>query len=156
MKEEGAHLPDLIVIDGGKGQVSHAFAGLSAAGLASDIPMIGIAKRLEEVFRPGRSEPTLIPKASASLHLLQRIRNEAHRFAVTKQRQQRGKKDLKSALLSIDGVGPKTVTKLLTTFGSVKALQSVSEEALRSTVGATTAQKIRAYFEQPREGMDSQ
>jgi excinuclease ABC subunit C len=88
--------------------------------------------------------------------LLQRIRNEAHRFAVTKQRQQRGKKDLKSALLSIDGVGPKTVTKLLTTFGSVKALQSVSEEALRSTVGATTAQKIRAYFEQPREGMDSQ
>jgi excinuclease ABC subunit C len=81
--------------------------------------MIGIAKRLEEVFRPGRSEPTLIPKASASLHLLQRIRNEAHRFAVTKQRQQRGKKDLKSALLSIDGVGPKTVTRLLTTFGSV-------------------------------------
>lgn len=156
MREEGAHLPDLIVIDGGKGQVSHAFAGLSAAGLASDIPMIGIAKRLEEVFRPGRSEPTLIPKASASLHLLQRIRNEAHRFAVTKQRQQRGKKDLSSALLSIDGVGPKTVTKLLTTFGSVKALQSVSEEALRATVGASTAQKICAYFDQPREAEDNQ
>ena len=119
-------------------------------------PLIGLAKRLEEVFFPGDSAPLHIPKASTSLQLLQRIRNEAHRFAVTFQRTQRKKRTLHTSLREIDGVGEKTAQKLIRRFGSVKRVEAAGEEALREAVGTATARKITAFFDAKRGDATSQ
>ncbi len=148
--------PDLVVIDGGKGQLSAAADALREIGAYGRFPLIGLAKRLEEVFFPGDSAPLHIPKASTSLQLLQRIRNEAHRFAVAFQRTQRKKRTLHTSLREIDGVGEKTAQKLIRRFGSVKRVEAAGEEALREAVGAATAQKITAFFEAKRGGATSQ
>ncbi len=153
---ENIKWPDLVVIDGGKGQLSAAAEALRTAGAYGEFPLIGLAKRLEEVFFPGDSEPLLIPKASASLQLLQRIRNEAHRFAVAFQRTQRKKRILHSSLREIDGVGEKTAQKLIRRFGSVKRVEAAGEEALRDAVGDAAARKIAAFFEAKRRGATSQ
>jgi excinuclease ABC subunit C len=144
--EENGPWPDLVVVDGGKGQLSSAVEALAEAGVYGRFPVVGLAKRLEEVFFPGDSEAVLIPRTSASLQLLQRIRNEAHRFAVTFQRKQRQLKTLHSELMDIPGVGEKTVRKLLKSFGSVKRVKAASPEALAEAVGPATAQKIQRYF----------
>ncbi len=148
--------PDLVVIDGGKGQLSAAADALRAIGAYGRFPLIGLAKRLEEVFFPGDSAPLHIPKASTSLQLLQRIRNEAHRFAVTFQRTQRKKRTLHTSLREIDGVGEKTAQKLIRRFGSVKRVEAAGEEALREAVGAAMARKIAAFFETKRGDATSQ
>ena len=148
--------PDLVVIDGGKGQLSAAADALREIGAYGRFPLIGLAKRLEEVFFPGDSAPLHIPKASTSLQLLQRIRNEAHRFAVTFQRTQRKKRTLHTSLREIDGVGEKTAQKLIRRFGSVKRVEAAGEEALREAVGAATARKIAAFFEAKRGDATSQ
>lgn len=148
--------PDLVVIDGGKGQLSAAADALREIGAYGRFPLIGLAKRLEEVFFPGDSAPLHIPKASTSLQLLQRIRNEAHRFAVTFQRAQRKKRTLHTALREIDGVGEKTAQKLIRRFGSVKRVEAAGEEALREAVGAATARKITAFFDAKRGDATSQ
>ena len=148
--------PDLVVIDGGKGQLSTAADALREIGAYGRFPLIGLAKRLEEVFFPGDSAPLHIPKASTSLQLLQRIRNEAHRFAVAFQRTQRKKRTLHTSLREIDGVGEKTAQKLIRRFGSVKRVEAAGEEALREAVGVATARKITAHFEAKRGGATSQ
>lgn len=148
---EDANVPDLIVIDGGKGQLSSAVESLKRAGVYGQVAVIGLAKRLEEVFVPGDTDPILIPKSSASLRLLQRVRDEAHRFAITFQRKQRGKKTLKSELLEVPGIGQKTVQRLLKRFGSVKKVRNATLEDLTETIGKKTAERLVEYLRSGRD-----
>lgn len=148
--EENGPWPDLVLIDGGKGQLSSAVEALKHADVYGRFPVVGLAKRLEEVFFPGDTESVLIPRTSSSLQLLQRTRNEAHRFAITFQRKQRQLKTLHSELMDIPGVGDKSVRKLLKTFGSVKKIEATSEEDLGGVVGPSMAAKIRAYLDRDR------
>ena len=146
VKEEQAEMPDLIVVDGGKGQLSSAVEILTGLGFAEQ-PVIGLAKRLEEVFKPGQSEPELIPKTSGGLKLLQQIRDEAHRFAVTFHRSLRTKRTLQTELDLIEGIGKKRSKELLEAFGSVQGVKFATREQLTEVVGEKVAQKIRDYFE---------
>lgn len=140
--------PDLIVIDGGKGQLSSAVLALKETGVYGDVAIVGLAKRLEEVFVPGDTDPVLIPKASASLRLLQRVRDEAHRFAINFQKKQRSKKTLTSELLKAPGIGEKTARKLLRRFGSVKKIRHATLDELIETVGQRTAAKLVSYLQE--------
>ncbi|HUE76568.1 MAG TPA: excinuclease ABC subunit UvrC [Longimicrobiales bacterium] len=145
--EEGLPLPDLAVVDGGKGQLSFAAAALEAAG-ATDVALCALAKREEEVFLPGRPEAVRLARTNPALRLLQRIRNEAHRFAVTYNRNLRGKRTLASALADIPGVGPKRQRALLTRFGSVRALRQATAEDVAAVPGFSKAlgRKIIEYL----------
>lgn len=136
--EEGLPLPDLAVIDGGKGQLSSAAAALADAG-ATDVALCALAKRDEEVFLPGRADPVRLPRTHAGLRLLQRIRNEAHRFAVSYNRNLRGRRTLSSELAEIPGVGPKRQRALLTRFGSVRALREASLDDVAAVPGFSQA-----------------
>ena len=138
VKEERP-LPDLIVIDGGKGQLSAAVRALKEVGIYGQVPVIGIAKRLEEIYYPEDPYPIHISKKSASLKLLQRIRNEAHRFAITFHRDKRSKASLGSALEHIPGIGPKTIETLLKQFKSLKNIREASLEELAQHVGVRKA-----------------
>ena len=144
--EENGPWPDLVVIDGGKGQLSSAVSALNSVDVYGKFPVIGLAKRLEEVFFPGDTESIYIAKTSSSLQLLQRIRNEAHRFAITFQRKQRKKKTLHSALHEIPGVGEKTAKKLLSKFGSVKRVKEATLEELKAAVGNSLGEKVFTYL----------
>ncbi|HTR99105.1 MAG TPA: excinuclease ABC subunit UvrC [Bacteroidota bacterium] len=143
--EEQGGMPDLIVVDGGKGQLSSAVDVLAKLGLR-DQPVIGLAKRLEEVFMPGRSDPELIGKASSGLRLLQQVRDEAHRFAITFHRTLRAKRTLQTELDLIEGIGKKRAQELLEAFGSVQGVKFATAEQLAEVVGEKTAAKIREYF----------
>ncbi len=145
---ENGPWPDLVVIDGGKGQLSSAVAALRSVDAYGPFPVVGLAKRLEEVFFPGDTDSVHIAKTSASLQLLQRVRNEAHRFAVTFQRKQRQKKTLHSALHDIPGVGEKTAKKLLGSFGSVKRVKEASVEDLQEAVGRSLGEKVYTYLQE--------
>ncbi|MDX9757841.1 MAG: excinuclease ABC subunit UvrC [Bacteroidota bacterium] len=145
VREEGQPMPDLIVIDGGKGQLSSAVEVLHELDLATQ-PVIGLAKRLEEVFVPGESLPLNIAKTSAGLRLLQRVRDEAHRFAVTFHRERRSKSTLQTELEQIEGVGPKRAQLLLTAFGSVRAVREADTAALAAQIGWSAAKTVTAYF----------
>ena len=146
---EGGPWPDLVVIDGGKGQLSSAVAALREIGEYGRFPVIGLAKRLEEVYFPGDTDSLFIPKTSTSLQLLQRARNEAHRFAVNLQRKQRKKSTLHTELLEIRGVGKKTAQKLIREFGSVKRVKEAEASAIADVVGPAAAQKVAAFFARP-------
>ena len=146
MKKEDGPWPHLVVIDGGKGQLSSAVASLKEVGVYGKFSVIGLAKRLEEVFTPGDSDPVLIAKDSTSLQLLQKVRNEAHRFAVTYQRKRRKKKTLHSELLDIHGIGPKTAQALLSEFGSVQRVKEADHDALAAVVGPAKAETVVDYF----------
>ena len=143
---EGGQLPDLVVVDGGKGQLSSAVETLRRIGLENQ-PIIGLAKRLEEVFVPGESESILLPRTSSSLKLLQQVRDEAHRFAITFHRLIRERRVISSVLTDIDGVGVTKAKKLLQKFGSVKGVQEAALERLAGVVGMKAAQNIKSYFE---------
>ncbi len=143
--EEGSSLPDLIMVDGGKGQLSSALEVLQRLNLSA-VPVIGLAKRLEEVYVPGESEPQMIPRTSSGLRLLQRIRNEAHRFAITYHRKLRAKRILNTELDLIKGVGKKRATELLEAFGSVQGVKFATEDQLAEIVGPKVAAKISEYF----------
>lgn len=138
--------PDLLVIDGGKGQLSHAMEVIEALGLEGKFMVVGLAKRLEEVFVPKSSTPLFMPKTSASLRLLQQVRDEAHRFAVRYHRILRSKRTLQTELTQIPGIGQKTATTLLTTLGSVDAVRASSLEHLMTVVTKPQAEKIYSYF----------
>lgn len=144
--EENGPWPDLVVIDGGKGQLSSAAQALKEVDVYGKFTVVGLAKRLEEVFFPGDQESVMIPRTSASLQLLQRIRNEAHRFAVTFQRKQRTTSTLHSALHEIPGVGEKTARKLLKTFGSVKRVKEATFDELAGVLGQKTGEKVFTFF----------
>ncbi len=143
--DESGAFPDLVMVDGGKGQLSSAVEVLTALGIPGQ-PIIGLAKRLEEVFLPGNSEPELIPKTSTGLRLLQQIRDEAHRFAITFHRSLRAKRTLQTELDLIEGIGKKRATELLEAFGSVQGVKFATPEQLSEIVGEKVASKIREYF----------
>ena len=145
VQNEKLNLPNLIIIDGGKGQLSSAIESLEKLNL-QNIPIISLAKRLEEVFIPNQSEPIILPKTSSSLKLLQQIRNEAHRFAVTFHSQLRSKRTLETELESINGIGKKRVKELIETFGSVEKVRHATTEQLSKIVGEKLAQKIILFF----------
>ncbi len=140
-------LPDLIMVDGGKGQLSSAIEILNELQL-KNYNIIGLAKRLEEVFLPGQSEPASIPKTSSGLKLLQKIRDEAHRFAITFHRDRRSKRTIKTELSDIKGIGPSTAQKLLKEFGSVAGIRTADEEKITALVGKKKFDFIKKYFEE--------
>jgi len=142
---ERAELPDLVVIDGGKGQLSSAERALKEISAYGNFPVIGIAKRLEIFYFPGDPDPVYISKQSASLQLIQRVRDEAHRFAVNLQRKQRRKKLLHSELLDIPGIGKRRAEALVKAFGSVPKVKHASSDALAEVVGKKAAKSIRQY-----------
>ncbi|MFV2063317.1 MAG: excinuclease ABC subunit UvrC [Chloroflexota bacterium] len=141
-------MPDLVVIDGGKGQVSAARSVLDELGL-HDLPMVGLAKEREELFLPGRSEPIVLPATSAALYMLQRLRDEAHRFAITYHRQVRARAATKSALDELAGVGPARKRALLRVFGSSRGLRAASVEEMAAVpgIGIALAQRIRSHLD---------
>jgi len=146
-REGKSEAPDLIVIDGGKGQLSSAVNVLNALGI-KDINIIGLAKRLEEVYVPGASEPQSIPKTSSGLKLLQRIRDEAHRFAITFHRSLRDKRTLISELEQIKGIGKKTAQKLLTEFGSVEKIKELVKQNYKEfekKAGKKVAERVKEW-----------
>jgi excinuclease ABC subunit C len=144
--------PNLLLIDGGKGQLGRAVQVLEELGL-EEIAVASLAKRFEEVYRPGRSEPIRIPRDSEALYLLQQIRDEAHRFAITYHRQLRDKKMTTSVLDDVPGLGPTRRTKLLRAFGSVKKLREASEEELLALTWLPDA-VARATFAHLHGGID--
>lgn len=146
IQDEDGPWPDLVVVDGGKGQLSSAVKALKQTDTYGNFPVIGLSKRLEEVYFPEDKEPYHIAKQSASLQLIQRVRDEAHRFAVNIQRKQRKSRLLHSELLNIPGVGPKTVQKLIRAFGSVRKIKHADQKALKNIVGPSLAKQIKAYF----------
>jgi len=145
MKEK-QQIPDLIIVDGGKGQLSSAVEALREIGFYGQCPIVGLAKRLEEVFVPGKADPIMIPKTSSSLKLIQQVRDEAHRFAITFHRDQRKKRTIKTELLDIKGIGTKTAQKLLNTLGSVKKVKEAELQQLQAIVGKSTGKKVFDYF----------
>jgi len=147
MVDEDGPWPDLLVIDGGKGQLNSAVEVLRELAVLDRFHVIGLAKRLEEVYRPGDIAPVLIGKDSPALQLLQKVRNEAHRFAVTYQRKRRKKKTLQSELLDIYGIGPKTAQTLLSEFGSVAKVKEADQSALADVVGPSKAETVRSYYD---------
>lgn len=146
--DEGKSLPQLIIIDGGKGQLSAAVASLEKLDLLQQVTVIGIAKKLEEIFFPGDTLPLYIDKKSESLKLIQQARNEAHRFAITFHRDQRSKNFLGTQLTNILGIGKLTAEKLLAAFGSIERIKGVDIDQLSKVVGKSSAMKIKSYFEE--------
>ncbi len=143
---EGEPLPQLIVIDGGKGQLSSALKSLDLLGLRGKIAIIGIAKRLEEIYFPEDPVPLYLDKRSESLKIIQQLRNEAHRFGITHHRNKRSKGAINSELENIDGIGEKTAEQLLKSFKSVKRIKEASIESLAASVGMAKAKKIYKTF----------
>ena len=143
--EQGGPFPDLIVVDGGKGQLAAAYAGLREVGLER-LVAIGLAKEEELIFTRDRAEGIALPRESSALRLLQRIRDEAHRFAVTFHRQSRAKRDFRSTLDDIAGIGPRRRRQLLTTFGSVAGVRRASRAELAAVVGAKAADAVIRHF----------
>lgn len=137
--ESWKRLPDLLIVDGGKGQLSVAMAVLAEFGLTEVVPVVGLAKQREEIFLPGRSESILLPTGSQGLFLVQRIRDEAHRFAITAHRERRGKASITSELDAVPGIGPARRKALLKHFGSLEAIREASVEALAAVPGMNLA-----------------
>jgi len=149
---EDEPIPDLVIIDGGKGQLGAALHGMESAGV-SDVPVVALAKRQEEVFLPGTPDPLHLDPRSAALHWLQRARDEAHRFAVEYNRKLRGRRTLRSRLSEIPGVGPTREKDLLRRFGSLKSIRKASTKELASVrgVGLATARQILAALSEEEE-----
>ncbi|MEA5045934.1 MAG: helix-hairpin-helix domain-containing protein, partial [Petrimonas sp.] len=143
---EGHSLPQLIVIDGGKGQLHAATESLQKIGLYGKIAIIGIAKRLEEIYFPEDSVPLYIDKNSETLKLIQQLRDEAHRFGIAHHRNRRSKSQVTSELDQIKGVGKETKKKLLSHFKSVKRIKETREEEIASVVGKSKGKLITDFF----------
>jgi excinuclease ABC subunit C len=143
--ENKDQLADLIIVDGGKGQLSSAVEILDSLGI-KQYNIIGLAKRLEEVFFPENSEPESIPKTSSGLKLLQQIRDEAHRFAITFHRPRRSKRTITTELTEIKGIGKSTAYTLLSQLGSVEKVKNSNTETLSKIIGNKKAQLVREYF----------
>lgn len=149
MEEAPDDLPQLIVVDGGKGQLSAAVEALDEIGLRGKIAVVGIAKRLEEIYFPGDSFPLYIDKNSESLRVVQNLRDEAHRFGITHHRNRRSKSAIVSDLSEIKGIGPATQETLLRHFKSVKRVSEASLDALAEVIGPAKARLVRSHFTAP-------
>ena len=144
--DENQPLPQLIIIDGGKGQLSSALKSIDDLGLRGKIAIIGIAKRLEELFYPGDSVPLYLDKKSETLKVIQFLRNEAHRFGITFHRDKRSKSALNSSIETIPGIGEKTMLTLITHFKSVKRLKLATEKEISDVIGVSKAKKIYDFY----------
>lgn len=144
--DEGAELPDLIVVDGGKGQLSSAYGIIKELGIESSVTIIGLAKRIEEVFYPNDPIPYYLDRTGEPLKVIMHLRDEAHRFGITFHRQKRSKAFIKSELESIPGVGPNSIAKLLKRFKTVSGIKKASEEQLAEEVGQAKARAVREHF----------
>jgi len=144
--DENARLPQLVIIDGGKGQLSSAMKSIDALGLRGKLVIIGIAKKLEEIYFPEDPVPLHINKKSESLKLIQQLRNEAHRFGISFHRNQRSRSMIRTELNEIQGIGEKTAQKLLSHFGSVKQIQSADSEEIKNLVGQAITKKLLDHF----------
>lgn len=148
---EGEELPQLIIVDGGKGQLSSGVKALEILGLSGKIAIIGIAKRLEEIFYPGDTIPLYLDKKSETLKIIQQLRNEAHRFGITFHRNKRSKTALNTELEKITGIGEKTVVELLKQFRSVKRIKEASEVELTEVIGVYKAGIIYSHFQNQKK-----
>ena len=146
-KADPEELPDLIIIDGGKGQLSSALEIIRGAG-HQEVPVVGLAKQFEYIFVEGSSDPVILPRQSQALYLVERIRDEAHRFAITYHRKLRGKRNLVSVLDHIEGIGPKRRKLIWEHFGSLAKIREASVEELASLDGMTfpAAQAVYNFF----------
>jgi excinuclease ABC subunit C len=151
MLDENQPLPQLIVIDGGKGQLSAALKSLDALDLRSKIAIVGIAKRLEELFYPDDPIPLYLDKKSETLKIIQQLRNEAHRFGIEHHRNKRSKSALQSELESISGIGDKTRVQLLKVFKSPQRVSFAKLDELEQIIGLSKAQKIYNYYHSKNE-----
>ena len=145
---EGAELPDLVIVDGGKGQLSNAYAVLCELGIEKQVPIVGLAKRLEEIYYPGDSMPYYLSRTGEPLKVVCHIRDEAHRFGITFHRQKRSKNFLKSELEGIAGIGPRTIETLLSHFRTVARIRESSDEELTRLIGAAKTHRLREHFAQ--------
>ena len=146
MLDEKSILPSLIIIDGGKGQLSSSIKALKKLNLENTIAILGIAKRLEEIFYPNDPIPLYLNKKSETLKVIQQMRNEAHRFAITFHRNKRSKQALISSFDRIPGIGEKTKTALLKRFKSLKKIKETSLDLLISEVGESKAKKLKEFL----------
>ncbi len=144
-------LPDLVVVDGGKGQLSAAYGVFQELGIADRVPLVGLAKRIEEVFFPGDPEPYYLSRNGQPLKVMMHIRDEAHRFGITFHRDKRSAAFIRSDLEHIPGIGPKSIELLLKEFKTVTAIRNASSEVLAAVIGAARAAAIRDYFPAGRE-----
>jgi excinuclease ABC subunit C len=144
--EEGAELPDLIIVDGGKGQLSSAYEVLCALGIENQVPIVGLAKRIEEVFYPNDPMPYYLSRTGEPLKVVCHIRDEAHRFGITFHRQKRSNAFIHSELEQIEGIGAKSLNALLRRFKSVAKVREASLDELAEVVGMARAIKIIRYF----------
>jgi excinuclease ABC subunit C len=149
--EEDEPLPQLVIVDGGKGQLSSGVTALERLGLRGKIPIIGIAKRLEELFYPNDPVPLYLDKRSESLKVIQQMRNEAHRFGISHHRNKRSKQAIETELDEIPGIGEKTTVDLLRHFRSVKRVKEATKQELTAIVGNSKAQKIVDFYKEHSE-----
>lgn len=150
LQEEGESLPQLIIIDGGKGQLSSALKSLEVLGLRGKIAIVGIAKRLEEIYFPDDPIPLYLDKKSESLKVIQHLRNEAHRFGITFHRNKRSKNAIHSVLDDVPGIGPKTKTVLLKQFKSLKRIKEASHDQLVASIGEKKATVLFRFFQESK------
>ena len=143
---EGQELPDLVIVDGGKGQLSNAYAVLCELGLEKQVPIVGLAKRLEEIYYPGDPMPYYLSRTGEPLKVVCHIRDEAHRFGITFHRQKRSNDFLRSELKGIAGIGPRTVETLLGHFRTFARIRNASDEELIELIGAARTQRLRKHF----------
>ena len=148
--DEEQDLPQLIVIDGGKGQLSSSLKSLDVLGLRGKIAIVGIAKRLEEIYYPGDSIPLYLDKKSETLKILQQLRNEAHRFGITHHRNKRSKGAIQTELSNIDGIGEKTIISLLKKYKSIKRIKNATFDDLMLLIGKDKAKRIVNYFSETK------
>ena len=145
--EEGAELPDLIIVDGGKGQLSSAYGVLCELGIEDRVPIVGLAKRIEEIFFPGDSMPYYLSRTGEPLKVVCHIRDEAHRFGITFHRQKRSKTFIDSELDHIPGIGERSRTALMRHFRTVSAIRAATQLELAGIVGQSKARRLREYFD---------
>ncbi len=155
IKELSEPMPDLIIVDGGKGQLSSAVEILKEIGVYENTSIVGLAKRLDEVFLPDQSDSILLPRNTISLKIIQNLRDEAHRFAITYHRQLRAKRTIKTELTSIDGIGIKTAQKLLKKFGSVSQIEKLDFDTLSKEVNDNMANSILLFFKNKKESNET-
>ena len=138
-------MPDLVLVDGGRGQLQAALTALDRVGV--ELPVVGLAKREEELWTVGRPEPLRLSRKDPALKLVQRVRDEAHRFAITRHRGRRSKRMRETSLTDIPGIGLKRARRLLTQFGSLAGLAAADPGRIAEVVGASCARAVRSYLE---------
>ncbi len=148
IRDEGLEMPDLVLVDGGRGQLQAALTALDRLGV--ELPVVGLAKREEEIWIPERPDPVRLSRKDPALQLIQRVRDEAHRFAITRHRGRRSKRMRETSLREIPGIGPTRARTLLTRFGSISGIAAADPREIEEAVGAATARAVREYLEAGR------